>query len=210
MVNPWLTIPFEDYEAHMGDSAVAQLHTLKALMHERFDRYRPKRIAIAGCCTGNGLEHVPVTTEAVYAIDINDGYLDICKQRYSAKIPGLHAIHADINTDALPVTDIDLIIADLIFEYLDIDAALSTISAMLSPSGVLSITIQRNNDNAFVGETGITSLKILGDIGHEIDPDRLILQAGAVGLHLFRRQVIPVPGGKEFCLMDFRFPPHTP
>jgi len=57
-MNPWLALPLEDYEGHMGLDAVNQLAPLADLFGEALARLRPRSVAILGVAGGNGLQHV--------------------------------------------------------------------------------------------------------------------------------------------------------
>ena len=58
MTNPWLTIPAEDYEAHMASPEVGQLQVLNQLFKMVLEEHRPESLAVLGCSTGNGFEHI--------------------------------------------------------------------------------------------------------------------------------------------------------
>ena len=74
MNNPWIEIPYSDYENHMKE--IGQSQVLNSLTKYCLDKYSPENFALLGCATGNGLEHInPEITKVVYAIDINQNYL---------------------------------------------------------------------------------------------------------------------------------------
>jgi hypothetical protein len=58
MASPWLSIPLEDYEAHMESSPVQRAATLRAELRTAVDRYRPRSVAILGVAGGNGLSEL--------------------------------------------------------------------------------------------------------------------------------------------------------
>jgi hypothetical protein len=73
---PWLKIPAEDYESHMSLPDVAQAQALNSLMASALKVYRPDSIAVMGCTTGNGFEHIDQShTHRVIGVDINTAYL---------------------------------------------------------------------------------------------------------------------------------------
>jgi hypothetical protein len=45
MLNPWLSIPLNDYEAHIGSAKVQQL---SELFKRALDRYLPESVAVLG------------------------------------------------------------------------------------------------------------------------------------------------------------------
>ena len=57
-MNPWLTIPLEDYEAHMSLPAVNQAALMADILACVCDTYRPASLALLGCAGGLGLDRV--------------------------------------------------------------------------------------------------------------------------------------------------------
>ncbi len=75
---------------------VCQAQALSRLMSLALAEYTPASLAVIGCTTGNGFEHIdPIHTRRVVGIDINPDYLAILKSRFACKIPGLKLIEAD-------------------------------------------------------------------------------------------------------------------
>jgi len=100
MNNPWLTIPASDYEGHMGSPDVDQTSFLSAQFNNAIERYPCGSIALLGCATGNGLEHVERDrTKRITAVDINPEYLEILKTRYRDRVAGLEVVQADLEKD---------------------------------------------------------------------------------------------------------------
>ena len=61
MSNPWLSIPLEDYEGHMGSEGVRQLRALAELFKCALDLCLPESVAVLGVAGGNGLEQIDCT-----------------------------------------------------------------------------------------------------------------------------------------------------
>ncbi|MFZ0727814.1 MAG: hypothetical protein WAM61_18680 [Desulfobacterales bacterium] len=56
---------------------VAQARALNELSASAINQYSPASLAVPGCTTGNGFEHIDISqTKRVVAIDINPDYLD--------------------------------------------------------------------------------------------------------------------------------------
>jgi len=55
-MNPWLTVSASDYEGHM--IAAGQLGALSAIFRDVYLEQRPRRLAVLGCATGKGFEHI--------------------------------------------------------------------------------------------------------------------------------------------------------
>jgi hypothetical protein len=99
--DPWLRIPAEDYEAHMG--AIGQSATLRELFSRIYAERKPKRLAVLGCTTGSDLERVdPAVTETVVGVDINLAYLEIARRRLRALGRRLDLVHGDVLHVELP------------------------------------------------------------------------------------------------------------
>ena len=91
MSNPWLSIPLEDYERHMGSPGVQQLTALAELFKRALDDCLPQSVAVLGVAGGNGLEQIDcAATKRVVAVDINQRYLDEVERRFGAdRLAGL-------------------------------------------------------------------------------------------------------------------------
>jgi len=48
MSNPWLSIPLQDYEGHMGSAGVQQLSVLSELFKRALDYCLPESVAVLG------------------------------------------------------------------------------------------------------------------------------------------------------------------
>ena len=187
MENPWLSIPWQDYEQHMSDPSVGQLQLLSRITKDLLDEYEPSSLAIIGIGTGNGLEHVnPDITPVVYGVDINPGYIEIVRNRFTAKIPGLQLFTSDLNSEDIPFSDADLVIAGLIFEYLDPEKATGKIAHCIRPSGIIASITQKTGKSTFVSPTKYVSLKSLGTHHKDVDDqmlEQLFKQHGLTRIH---------------------------
>lgn len=83
MSNPWEKVSLEDYENHMKLSTVQQLQKLNEIMKSQIYKYKVSTVAILGVAGGNGLNHIDISQiQTVYGVDINQNYLDACKEKY--------------------------------------------------------------------------------------------------------------------------------
>jgi predicted TPR repeat methyltransferase len=204
MQNPWQEIPFEQYESHMSHQSVGQLQALSNISRSFLQKYKPVSFAIAGACTGNGLEHVNNDiTKNIYCIDINPQFLEIAMQRFGSALKGLQMINADLDKDKITIRDCDLIIAALVFEYVDCGRLLETLKGMLSKDGVLVVVIQKSSNQNFVSDTGNPSLRSLTSFAKEIDAVDLINLASAIGIEIYSMHQMPLRNGKSFIIMEF-------
>src|SRR6516164_6608605 len=85
MSNPWLSIPLEDYEGHMGSPGVQQLTVLAELFKRALDYCLPESVAVLGVAGGNGLEQIDcAATKRIVGVDINQRYLDEVRRRFGS------------------------------------------------------------------------------------------------------------------------------
>ena len=204
MTNPWLEIPFDDYENHMSNKEVGQLKILNQITRDYLEKHKPEIFVLLGCCTGNGLEHINNDhTKLVYAIDINPEYLAIANSRFKGRIPHLHLICIDLNSQNIPVYNADLVFGALILEYLKIEIAVKKIFDSLKVGGKAIILIQKNNQKDFVSKTNCHSLEKLRDISREVNEDELIILFEKAQFQYCGIQSFPLPSGKEFLVLEF-------
>lgn len=199
-MNPWLTIPAADYEGHMSHESVRQLQELNAAFADALARHPPRSLAVLGCATGNGFEHIhPEITETVCAVDINRRYLDLLAQRHAGRLPGLRLLNEDVRTAVLPARAFDHIHAGLLFEYVDPPRVLRRIAGWLAPGGVLSVVLQLPSAHSGpVSETSFSSLGSLASIMRLVEPDLLLAAASHVGLVTVETHYRELPQGKRF------------
>ncbi len=198
MQNPWLSIPWQDYEQHMADPSVGQLQLLSRITKNLLEEYKPASLAILGIGTGNGLEHVnPDVTPVVYGVDINPEYIKIVRNRFAAKIPGLQLFTSDINREDIPFSDAGLVIAGLIFEYLDPEQAVGKMARCIGPSGIVASITQKTGKSTFVSPTKYESLKNLGEHHKDVDGDMLEQLFKQHGMTRIRRKEHHLQSGKS-------------
>jgi SAM-dependent methyltransferase len=203
--NPWLDIPAADYEGHMSHETVGQLQALNEIFREIVTTFEPRRLAVLGCATGNGFEHIrPDVTETVVAVDVNQSYLDIVKERYESKLPGLTLVCDDVLDARLEPGSIDHVHAGLIFEYVKPPRLFKLIARWLKPSGVLSVVIQQSSDRSDpVTDTSYRKLKLLAPLMRLVDSTDLTPAARKVGLSERKSFDVVLQGGKKFRVIYY-------
>lgn len=204
--NPWLSIPASDYEAHMDSQSVGQLTVLNRLFKDVLHDVQPRYLAVLGCGTGNGFEHINTQiTEKVLGIDINPEYLAITRRRYGNKLSGLELICSDLCAVSCPDYTYDLIHAALIFEYIEIEKTLKLVSRWLTKRGVLSVVLQLHSGNSgMISETGYHGLKSLESIMRLVNPVTFDLAAERNGLKKLREINIPLESEKMFSFCYYK------
>ncbi|HET7754867.1 MAG TPA: class I SAM-dependent methyltransferase [Anaeromyxobacteraceae bacterium] len=141
--NPWALVPAADYEAWMGPGGVDQLGPLSAIFGKVYSALRPARVALLGCATGNGLEHVdPAVTRQVIGVDVNIQYLAIARQRFLRLGSTLELYCEDVLRVRLRSGALDLVHAALIFEHVDPLPLAERIASWLAPGGACSVVLQ--------------------------------------------------------------------
>jgi len=163
MTNEWNKIELSDYENHMSDPNVLQLQILNRITQKQINVYNPLSLVFLGVAGGNGLEYCKDIRQ-VYAVDINKNYLDTCLKRFPYS--NIEFIHIDLNKDNLNLRNIDLVIANLIFEYINEEIVVPKISKILNAGGVLSIVFQIDSNNSFISKTKYSEKLTCLDIIH--------------------------------------------
>ena len=204
-INPWLAIPASDYEDHMDSAGVGQLGFLNGVFAEILTEFHPRRLIVAGCTTGNGFEHIDFNvTEKVIAIDINEEYLSILRDRFSRHHDTITTVCADIEKCDIDPHAFDLVHCALIFEYVDPHTTIRNISSWLAPGGIMSVVLQLHDDNLKpVSETPFRKLKILEPILNLVDPEELKRIAASQGMECIREEIRQLESGKRFSLSIF-------
>lgn len=201
--NPWLAIPSSDYLNHMTE--IGQAQVLNRLTKYSIDKYLPKSFALLGCSTGNGLEHIEAaTTQKVYAIDINQEYLDKLKKVFQNKIENLEILNLDIQNDSLNLKNIDLCFVALVLEYVDPAKTLKKIIRTLNKDGILFLVIQKTKNAAFVSNTKYASLKKLKKISREVNEKEIESLARQTNLKLLHSEEIELTNNKSFITFEFQ------
>jgi SAM-dependent methyltransferase len=133
--NPWLTIPIEDYEAHMALPGIGQARMLAEELTRATSTISARSVAVVGCSGGNGLEALPASVRRIVAIDINPAYVETVRGRFGGRSAVLEPFVADIQKGAPPGPPVDLVYAGLIFEYVEIAPTMTTLRALCAPGG---------------------------------------------------------------------------
>lgn len=204
--NPWLVISAGDYEGHMSSPNVGQLAFLSESFKSVLAERRPKSILVVGCTTGNGLEHVDFNiTERVAAVDINESYLAVLRERFAAHSDRIETICSDINSCRFYPESFDLIHCALVFEYIDVEETLTNVENWLTPEGCMSTIIQLEDARLdAVSETPYVSLKLLANTMKLIEPREFDSKADEAGLSLVSESVKELPSGKRFRISTHR------
>lgn len=206
--NPWLRVPAEHYDGHMAHPDVGQSAFLATHFGDLLAEFRPRRAALLGCATGNGLEFVnPQHTEHLLALDLNPDYLALVAARHGDALGGvLSTRRVDLRVAgerdaALPPAAFDLIHAALLFEYLDPAALLPALARSLAPGGRLAVVLQLPGiGHGAVSDTPFVGVRVLEPLLELVAPPDFAAAACAAGLVAMRREMRVLSSGKGFEL----------
>jgi len=205
-INPWYNIPLEDYERHMSHYMVGQAALLNRLTKKYLDEIKPVTAIFLGISGGNGLEHIDNSiTKTVYGIDINPEYLNTANKRYGDSIGSLRLLNLDIVKHSETICQADFIWAALILEYTGVDKVLEFSNNNLHKDGHLVVSIQSNNSQQTVTNTGIETIKKAGELFSLVDPENLLSKAAENGYRLIANEENILPGRKS--IKSFHFMP---
>ena len=204
MKNPWEEISLDDYESHMSLDSVMQLQALDSIMKKQLEAYHADTVMILGVAGGNGLRHIdPAKYRTVYGVDINEEYLRTVSDRYPELSGVLKCLHTDLtkNTSELPLTQ--LLIADLLIEYIGYDAF--QITVLQTAPAYVSCVIQINTDteNWVSDSPYLHAFDGLDSIHHQMEEATLTETMKESGYALILREEFPLPNGKSLIRADY-------
>lgn len=204
MSNPWEEISLSDYENHMSLDSVKQLQAMNSIMKKQFSDYPVKTAMVLGIAGGNGLEHVRFSKlEKVYGIDINEEYLKAVKERYKDLEGTLECLKADLINEADKLPSAELVIANLLIEYIGYEAFGNAIKK-IGPKYV-SCVIQINTDEAqWVSDSPyLHAFDRLDEVHCQMEENSLITSMKRIGYSKILDGKDPLPNGKALQRIDF-------
>ncbi len=204
--NPWLRVSAADYEGHMAHPDVGQLGFLAERFAVALRAGAPRRVALLGCATGNGLERVdPERVELLLGVDLNPEYLALTEARHRARFGERLVLRcADLGDPvvaaaALAPGGFDLIQAALLFEYLEPARLLPVLAGALSPQGRLTVLLQLPvAEHSAVTATPFTGVRVLEPLLRLRHPAGFAAAAEAAGLVGVGEETLALPTGKRF------------
>lgn len=205
MSNPWKSIDLEDYENHMSLESVFQLQKMEQMMEDQLLRYSPSAVMILGIAGGNGLKHVEKAGLCkLYGVDINPNYLKECADRYRNLVGIFEPIQADLTDESTRLPSAELLIANLLIEYIGYDVFNRTVE-QVSPRW-LSCIIQINLDESgFVSDSPyLHAFDMLNEVHHEITQDGLTMSLKQIGYELIYTEEQELPNNKSLIRLDYR------
>src|SRR5215471_3094404 len=205
VASPWLDIPLADYEGHMALPEIAQARMLADELESAVRQHAPSSVAIIGCSGGNGFERlIGTTVERIVGIDINPTYVAAAQARFGTQLPKLALYAADIQ-DALPnIRPMEMIFAGLIFEYVDLRAAMHNLRRLCAPGGTLVAVLQAPSAEAkAVSPSPYRSLQRLAPAMRLRDAGEVKGVAAEAGFAPATTRSLALPSGKSFIVLSF-------
>jgi hypothetical protein len=195
----WNQVSLADYENHMKHDTVGQLQLLNILTQKYLSKYRPKNPLFLGIAGGNGLEHIDsASVHQVVGIDINEEYLHQTEIRFKDILPQLKLIKCNVDETTECVIKSDLIWAALFLEYVDLNNCIQFMLNNLSEKGLIIVTIQSNNGNGAISQSGIEGVKVLSGQFKRIDREIVLNAMNGYRLNLTWEEENQLPNGKTF------------
>lgn len=203
MKNPWEEISLTDYENHMKLDSVIQLQGLNQMMKDQFEAYPASDVMILGIAGGNGLEHIRKDKfKKVYGVDINSSYLQSSAQRYPDLEGILECICINLIDEADKLTKADMVIANLLVEYIGYDCFQKAI-VQVKPK-YISCIIQINTEDNWVSDS--TYLHVfdgLESVHHQIEKQMLENTMHEIDYRTVKTLEHMLPNGKKLVQIDF-------
>lgn len=205
MSNPWNSIKLIDYESHMSLDSVGQLQSLNRMMASQFEDFPVKTTVVLGVAGGNGLEHIDLDKyQTVYGVDINEDYLKEVYKRHEDKKKALRCLQLDIVNEADKLPRAELVIANLLVEYIGYDAFKNAIKK-INPEYV-SVGIQINTDKkAWVSDSPyLHAFDRLDEVHHQMEEQAMtecLKEIGYKNTGSFRDDL---PNGKALVRLDYK------
>ena len=203
MSNPWEKIKLADYEGHMNLESVNQLPVLREILKEQLGAQHIQNAMILGIAGGAGLECVKQgQLNKLYGIDINEGFLVECKSRFGHLEPMLELINMDLMKEDCFLPKTDLLICNLVAEYIGYDALLR--SVLKSEAKVASIVIQINKQHNFVSDSPyLKSFERLDEIHCLMEENILDERFEKIEFTKKSKKTWDLPNGKQLIRLEF-------
>ena len=204
MRNPWEEISLSDYEQHMSLDSVRQLQAMNQIMKRQFDDYNVESAMVLGVAGGNGLEHVnPEKYRIVYGVDINENYLRAVNERFACLGKTLQCLHLNILEEAEHLPHADLVIANLLIEYIGYDAFAKAIN-IIKPKYVSCVIQINTDDNQWVSDSPyLHAFDKLDDIHHQMSENELVSALSGIEYKKILQIADLLPNGKKLVRIDF-------
>lgn len=205
LASPWLDIPLADYEGHMALPEIAQARMLADELESAVREHAPKSLAIIGCSGGNGFERlIDTTVERIVGVDINPSYVVAAQARFGAQFPQLALYVADIEQAVPDIMPVQMIFAGLIFEYVDLPAAMHNLRPLCASGGAMVAVLQEPSVEAkVISPSPYRSLQRLAPAMRLRDATGVKAAAAEAGFAPRATRSLTLPSRKSFTVLSF-------
>ena len=185
-------------------ASVRQLQGLRELMKGQLEDYPVSKVMILGVAGGNGLEHIRKGQfKRVYGVDINGAYLEAAVSRHPELEGTLECIRADLTAEPCRLPEADLVIADLLVEYIG-GGCFQKVIRHIRPEYV-SCVIQINDGDGWVSDSPYLHVfDVLEGIHCQMGKETLSRSMAGIGYLPVKDLERELPNGKKLVRMDFR------
>lgn len=206
MKNPWEDIKLDDYENHMNLDSVSQLPVLNTIINSQLNDYDTNSVCIFWIAGGNWLEHIDTNKyQKVYAIDINNKFLETAQKRFGNLMWWiLECKKIDLTKEFDKLPNADLIIANLLVEYIGYESFIKTIQKVNPMIVSCVIQVDTNKDSWLSNSPYMKSFEKLDEVHHNIDEKTLVSKMNEINYELTKNQWFDLPNGKKFIRLDFK------
>ncbi len=197
--NPWSLVSAAEYEAFMGPRGADELAPLSTIFSKVYAARRPRRLAVLGVSTGNGLEHVDLhLTGRTVGVDVNLSFLAVARQRFRRLGPALELLCADAERVDLGAGRFDLVHAALVLEYVDVRVVVPRAASWLAPGGACAVVLQLPGSGVALTESQVPSVRALAGATRFVPPEELRRLTEAEGLIERRAFVVSLAKGRRY------------
>ncbi|MGN0336193.1 MAG: methyltransferase type 11 [Lachnospiraceae bacterium] len=205
MSNPWKDISLSDYEKHMSLDSVMQLQSMNQTMKSQFEDYDVNTVMILGIAGGNGLEHIDTEKyQAVYGVDINESYLQAVLDRYKNLDGMLKCLNLDIVNEADMLPEAELLIANLLIEYIGYDA-FSNAVMKVNPQYVSCVIQMNETEKQWVSDSPyIHAFDRLDRVHCQMEKNKLTEKMNNIDYKLIKKSADVLPNGKRLIRLDYQ------
>ncbi|NLW89439.1 MAG: methyltransferase type 11 [Clostridiaceae bacterium] len=203
MTNPWEEIRLTDYERHMSRKNVFQLQAINRITAEQLFDFNIRSVMIMGITGGNGLEHIhPSNFDRVYGVDINRNYLVACVLRFPSLVDIFEPICADLREERIRLPHADLVIANLLIEYIGYDSFIDSVK-QVAPRFVSCGIIDDANLDPVSDSSYSDAFDRLDEVYRQTDEFTLTMAMREIGYSQIQRKEIDLPNRKSIVRLDY-------
>lgn len=203
MGNPWKEISLSDYENHMKLDSVKQLQSMNQTMKDQLNDYDVHSVMILGIAGGNGLEYIGNKYNKVFGVDINSSYLKAVKDRYPNLSDVLECLNIDLINDADSLPKSELLIANLLIEYIGYDAFVKVVQNVIPQYISCVIQINETTKQWVSDSPYIHAFDGLDSVHCQMEETKLTETLSKIGYRLIKTVADVLPNGKSLVRLDY-------